>query len=127
MSDIVDVKALKRAGLSADGQSALIMFDAPAGPVTLSLREEKLGGLFGVVCGSISELAEKRTGRRQTLVLEPQSWSLAPLASGRLGVTFVLDGTELTFAVPNSQIAGVIQALQKLLADTTPPSDPQRH
>lgn len=120
---------LRLKGPSDDKKSALVEIDTPDGLVTLSIAEEKLGGLFTTVCAAISALAEANTGRPQSFLIQPDSWGFSRTASGRLAVKFLLDGTELTFAVPTSQIAGAIQALQGLQAETmaSPPPAARRH
>lgn len=125
----LEVQTFRPAGLTADKQNALIDFATSDGDLTLSIPEQKLGGLFALVCAAIEALAERTAGRRQTYVLETQGWDLAPLASGRLAVKLrLVDGVELTFAVPNADIAATIQALQKMQAETTPPPpDISRH
>jgi len=111
------VTGIRSRGMS-DG-AALIEFDSDDGPVTLAFTEGQLPNLFMFVCGAIADVAEAGGGP-STVVLEPTGWEMAQTASGRLGVTFSLGSTELTFAVPMSQIEGAIQALQRMLAAPKP-------
>lgn len=112
MADEIVVTAQRFGG--TEGRAARIEVHTPDGPKILVLTEEKLGGLFTIVCTAISALAAERTGTPKTLVLEPQGWRLGPLGGGRLGVTFLLDGMELTFAVPTSQIEAAEEALRQI-------------
>lgn len=122
------IEALRFAGLSEDGERALIEFKGTDGVGSFAFTAAQLPALFTAVCAAIAAQSGANTGRTK-LVLEPTAWDLGVLGSGRLGVTFSLESTELTFAVPTNQIAGAIEALQRMLASPTlaPPPGSRRH
>lgn len=125
----IPVKKPRTFSVDQGRKVALIELETEDGEqVTLALKEEPLTALFIATCDAIPELAALAAGQPQSLVLEASGMKLMTLRSGRLGATFSLGKTELTFAVPAAQVEDLIQALRRMRrGKNEPPEGASRH